>query len=307
MISKSSLINSWQPGSLIHNKKDWNQTNVFPQDERGNLKTTKSWLLERSVRSVVNIDRGSSVWERSQLLLITNLLEESFLCLFIAADQLLHHHHLSCSFVSHLWGTHTSFEAHRVLKDGYDAWWKTDGSPWWPARKSLFPRLLRGWGHTVGKCDESSYWRISETQSVRCLVLLKATLWVNLVQETYIYCYYAWNKIKKDILNVMHTFLSSVTHPQHGGWTFQTLQRTSKTSFSACCLQPCLFSPGPCQTARTDAYGTWLGLPAGCWVIPVWAGPNAAWLGRTLWAAAARDWYDEWGRPPTRAEIFKIF
>lgn len=36
------------------------------------------------------------------LLQMTNLLQESFLGLLITTDQLLHHHHLSCGFMSHL-------------------------------------------------------------------------------------------------------------------------------------------------------------------------------------------------------------
>lgn len=41
-------------------------------------------------------------WLRSCLKSCSYLCQESLLCFLITANQLLHHHHLSCCFVSHL-------------------------------------------------------------------------------------------------------------------------------------------------------------------------------------------------------------
>lgn len=48
------------------------------------------------------VDSAFSVTNQRLLLQITNLFKERFLGLLITPDQLLHHHHLACGFMSHL-------------------------------------------------------------------------------------------------------------------------------------------------------------------------------------------------------------
>lgn len=50
----------------------------------------------------------SHYWLRSFLKSCSYLCQESLLCFLITANQLLHHHHLSCCFVSHLVETETT-------------------------------------------------------------------------------------------------------------------------------------------------------------------------------------------------------